>query len=491
MIIRLRLTPGVSLIGAVTLWACGGEVTTGPADQQQPSAAQLAFRTEPSATAGEAISPAIKVEIVDAFGNVVTTTTDAVTIAIGTNPAGGTLSGTATVNAVAGVASFSDLTIGKAGSGYTLAASASGLSSATSSAFTVRFPFTIVGHGSLARTVTSDVRVHGTVAYTGEFDFWADGTNPVTDALLVWDVSNPATPRVAASVVADGVMAVIDVKIRADGTVGVITHQFSGSGITLLDLSDPLSPQVITRFTPGALSLGVHNTWIEGDYVYAAGGAREGGRLTIIDISNPADPQVVADFYAGLSGAHDVYVRDGLAFVSHWDAGLVILDVGNGIAGGTPTNPVEVGRTLTVGGSTHSAWYWPAARYVFVSEESRRPGVVHVVDVSDLSNPVEVATFGVSGHTAHNLSMDEARGILYVSWLGGGLRAIDVSGELSGRLETQGREVGYTGQAMGSVCPIIENLCRPGTLSWGVQLHDGLVYVSDVNSGLWVLRLEF
>ena len=33
---------------------------------------------------------------------------------------------------------------------------------------------------------------------------------------------------------------------------------------------------------------------------------------------------------------HDVYVRDGLAFLSHWDAGLIILDVGNGMAGGSP-----------------------------------------------------------------------------------------------------------------------------------------------------------
>jgi len=144
----------------------------------------------------------------------------------------------------------------------------------------------------------------------------------------------------------------------------------------------------------------------------------------------------------------------------------------------------------TVGGQTHNAWYWPVAGYVFVGEESSRPGVVHVVDVSDLSNPVEVATFGVSGHTAHNFSMDEARGILYVTWLGGGLKAIDVSGDLVGRLDTQGREIGYTGQAMGTICPIA-NLCRPGTLSWGVQLHDGLVYVSDVNSGLWIFRPEF
>ncbi len=187
----------------------------------------------------------------------------------------------------------------------------------------------------------------------------------------------------------------------------------------------------------------------------------------------------MAVFYAGSSGAHDVYVRDGLAFVSHWNAGLVILDVGNGIAGGSPTNPVEVGRVQTEGGNTHNAWYWPDAGYVFVGEESGRPGVMHVVDVSDLSNPVEVATFAVSGDTAHNFWLDEARGILYAAWYSSGLQAIDVSGTLLGELETQGRQVGsirYRGGA---------------TQSWGPQLHGGLIYVSDVNSGLWILRPEF
>ena len=160
------------------------------------------------------------------------------------------------------------------------------------------------------------------------------------------------------------------------------------------------------------------------------------------------------------------------------DAGLIILDVGNGVAGGSPTSPVLVGRVQTAGGHAHNAWYWPAAGYVFVGEESSRPGVVHVVDVSDLSNPVEVATFGISGETPHNFWLDEAREILYVAWYSRGLRAIDVGGELFGPLETQGREVGRIEYS-------------DSILSWAPQLHDGLVYVSDVNSGLWILRPEF
>ncbi len=298
------------------------------------------------------------------------------------------------------------------------------------------------------------------------------------NTLNTWDISDPANPLRTSSLAIDS-RTVNDVKISSDGTLGLITHEGSNdglNGVTLIDLTNPLQPAVISRATT-SLERGVHNAWIEGDYAYLV--VDGSGGLKVLDISNPADPQVVAGFYAGFSNAHDVYVRDGLAFLSHWDAGLIILDVGNGVAGGSPANPVEVGRVQTVGGNTHNAWYWPAAGYVFVGEESGRPGEVHVVDVSDLSNPVEVATFGVSGATAHNFWLDEARGILYVAWYGRGLRAIDVSGELLGRLDTQGRAVGnilYSGGA---------------TLSWAPQLHDGLVYVSDINSGLWILRPEF
>ena len=299
--------------------------------------------------------------------------------------------------------------------------------------------FTIVGRGNLNQRVTSDLWVHGTVAYTGTVDL--GGAGIAANTLWVWDVSNPATPVRAASVVVDGVGTVGDVKIRADGTLGVITHEGSTdglNGVTLIDLSNPLQPSVISR-TLTSLEGGVHNAWIEGDYVYAVGGAANGGRISIIDISNPADPRVVAGYSAGSSGAHDVYARDGLAFVSHWNAGLVILDVGNGIAGGSPTNPVEVGRVQMEGGNTHNAWYWPDAGYVFVGEESNRPGVVHVVDVSDLSN---------AGRGRHFRALPEGtrttsgwmRREAFSTWHGGGKdsKAIDVSGELLGRLDDTG-----------------------------------------------------
>jgi uncharacterized repeat protein (TIGR01451 family) len=83
------------------------------------------------------ISPAVTVRAVDADGATVPSFTGSVTIALGTNPSGGTLSGTTTVAAVGGVATFGNLSIDEAGAGYTLAASAAGLSGATSNPFAI------------------------------------------------------------------------------------------------------------------------------------------------------------------------------------------------------------------------------------------------------------------------------------------------------------------------------------------------------------------
>ncbi len=141
MIMRLRLTLAVSLIGGLMIWACGGEeTTTSPGGQQQQVATQLAFTVEPTTTiVASSIMPAVQVAIQGALGNLVAGATDPVTVAIGTNPGGGTLSGTVTVDAVAGVGSFTDLTIDQVGTGYTLVATSGSLSSATSATFAI-FP---------------------------------------------------------------------------------------------------------------------------------------------------------------------------------------------------------------------------------------------------------------------------------------------------------------------------------------------------------------
>jgi large repetitive protein len=105
---------------------------------QQPTAAQT----------GQTISPAVTVKVADQFSNTITTSSATVNLAIGTNPGSGTLSGTASVAASSGVATFNDLSINNVGTGYTLTASSTGLTSATSSAFNITKGATTMAVGS-------------------------------------------------------------------------------------------------------------------------------------------------------------------------------------------------------------------------------------------------------------------------------------------------------------------------------------------------------
>jgi hypothetical protein len=106
-----------------------------------PATDHLAFSVQPSRTLPfETITPAVQVGLVDDAGNPVTGFTGSVTIAIGHNGGmlmRGTLSGTKTVTAVNGVATFNDLSIDQLGNGYTLVVSSAGVGGVESAPFNV------------------------------------------------------------------------------------------------------------------------------------------------------------------------------------------------------------------------------------------------------------------------------------------------------------------------------------------------------------------
>ena len=153
-------------------------ITAGPATR-------LGFTVHPrSARTGVVISPAVQVAIQDAFGNAVATATNLVTAALGNNPGGGTLSGTTTASPINGRATFSDLSIDKAGTGYTLAASATGLIDATSIAFNINAPliFTaIAAGGSGSGSHTCGVTTGGAIYCWGSNSRGQLGDNSGTD----------------------------------------------------------------------------------------------------------------------------------------------------------------------------------------------------------------------------------------------------------------------------------------------------------------------
>src|SRR5207237_619109 len=102
-----------------------------------PLPARLEFTPPANATAGESLSPAVRVSAMDATGRVDTTFHGAVTVTLGEHPAGAVLRGTRAVDAVRGAASFADLSVNRSGTGYTLVATSPGVRGATSTVFTV------------------------------------------------------------------------------------------------------------------------------------------------------------------------------------------------------------------------------------------------------------------------------------------------------------------------------------------------------------------
>src|SRR5438876_1204327 len=139
-------------------------ITPGP----PPPATHLAFTQQPPQTtqAGAAIVPPVQIAALDAAEHVVQGFTGAIGLALEPASNGGTLSGGDPVNAVNGIATFANLSINKAGTGYTLRATAPPLTDATSSAFAVTAP----PSGSLRVTTSTSGDNLDTDGYTVTVD---------------------------------------------------------------------------------------------------------------------------------------------------------------------------------------------------------------------------------------------------------------------------------------------------------------------------------
>jgi hypothetical protein len=342
-----------------------------------------------------------------------------------------------------------------------------------------------VGHMGIPNAHTADLWVFGNAAYLGTY---------MDDKLRVYDISDPANPVLTDSIQVDA-RRINDVMANPDENFAIMTREGAANrvnGIVILDITDPLHPTVAGEYTetvPG----GVHTTWIVGELVYATHNGT--GDMRIIDVSDRANPKEVGSWGMDHQNRvlHDIFIKDGIAYLSYWDDGLVILDLGGAGKGGSPTQPVFVSRINYPEGNTHTAWRWKD--YVFVGDEIfpetwdmdapiDARGYIHVIDVSDIENPVEVAKYEVPESGAHNIWIEDDEETLYIAYYQAGLRALDVSGELRGDLYDQGREVDHydTSASEGVVLP---NVPFAGT----VMLEDGRIFTVDFNSGLWIHRM--
>jgi hypothetical protein len=221
-------------------------------------------------------------------------------------------------------------------------------------------------------------------------------------------------------------------------------------------------------------------------------------------LSDPSSPQVVFSKTAGAPYVHDTFYRDGLLFVALWNDGMELWDVGGCGTGASPENPRVIGSVKTIGGDAHNVWWYHdpngSKRFAFVGEEGSASlftssrGDIHVIDISEPTAPKEVAFYNVPGAGTHNFSVDEANGVLYAAYYNGGVRALDIRGDLASCSASQQVGDGGTGitrcdlRLMGRELAVGLTDLNRGVFIWGVQYVNGTVYASDMLNGIWKLN---
>jgi len=310
--------------------------------------------------------------------------------------------------------------------------------------------------------------------------------------LQLWDVTNPALPKE---------LALLDTGCCTRGVHELEVAYREDLGRTFVYATVPTS-----RYPDDASPTGVRDVNGDGDF-------------RLIDITNPAAPFQVSDW--GIQDAGGPFgpgqgcdadtnyghgaepSEDGkLAFVAYWDSGFARLDLTN------PARPVYTGRTVypaNADGDAHSSQYDDARKLLITADEDfckasgagieKGFGYMRVYDYSRPSAPKQIGFYKTPNSTD---TTDLAAGDFvihnnflvgttsYTSWYTDGVRVIDLSNPKAPK------EVAYF------VPPATTNPVKPsqrGVLSnttqvWGVVVDEqsGLVYASDMNSGLWILK---
>ena len=334
----------------------------------------------------------------------------------------------------------------------------------------------------------------------------------ISDRVYAINVADPSHPAIVDSMTIDA-RIINDVMTTEDGKYGVFSREGASNrknGIAIFEASNPCHPKVIADYNE-TVTGGVHSSFVYQGHVYLTDDAT--GSMRVISIKDPYHPREVGRWQTTQSDqgryVHDIDIKDGLAYLAYLNDGLIILDVGNGIKGGTPEAPklvsqfkydldylyrrIEQRYGLGIRG-THTAWRH--GKYVFVGDEvygSRAAkgleggndltwGRLQVLDVSDIEKPKIVAWYEPNDGGVHNIWIEGDS--LYVGNYQGGGRVVDISGELKGDLLRQGREISWllTADSLGT---------KPrATFTWGAVVKNGLIYFNDINSGLWITRLE-
>jgi hypothetical protein len=370
----------------------------------------------------------------------------------------------------------------------------------------------VVGQGREARVFTTDLWIWEGV--DGR-DYAITGSKFGDGITMVWDVTDPSNIFKTDSIQVDA-RTTNDVKVSPDGHYGAISREGASNrrdGVVILDLADPAHPRVASTFEGNGVTGGVHNMFATNDHLFALAG---GDKYVIIDVRDIYDPKFVSEYNHPDSRVHDVWVHDGLAYSAEWETGVVVVDVGNGRWGGSIESPVFVTSFPLTTGSTHAVFPYyqeSTGRFLLVLGDERvqreglawagtgpdhrqqydaetgtggypraTSGYTQIVDFTDPMNPKQLARYEVSEYGTHNMWVEDD--VLYQAYYEGGVRMIDISGDLMGNLYTQGREMAvYKAYDPLGYIP-------NSAAAWGVMPWKGNIFFADINSGMWAVKMQ-
>lgn len=362
----------------------------------------------------------------------------------------------------------------------------------------------VAGRGSITNTHTSDLW-----PWAGKDgrDYVLVGTWGGDGYAIVFDITDPANPVKTDSVKVDA-RTINDVTVSPDGRYGALSREGASNrvnGVVILDLANPAHPKVASTFDQ-ELTGGVHNMFATNDHLFAVSG---GAKYVIIDVKDLTKPKYVSEYRHPNARLHDLWVRDGIAYSAQGGVGTVVVDVGNGKYGGTIEKPKLINVFPVNSGHEIYPYFQKSTgkTYLFIGdEEMNRQGRVwegtnyrgsmyesggiaqtsggytHIVDFTDPKNPKKVGRYHLEDFGSHDIIVEDD--ILYQAYYDGGVRLVDVSGELLGNLHDQGREIAvfkpYDPKGFTANAPFVMN-----AMPW-----KGYVLFTDFNSGLWAAKLE-
>jgi hypothetical protein len=365
---------------------------------------------------------------------------------------------------------------------------------------------TVVGRGNINNVHTSDLW-----PFTGKDgrDYALVGTWGGDGYAYMFDITDMANIRKTDSVQIDA-RTINDVTISPDGRYGALSREGASNrvnGVVILDLANPAHPKIASRFDQ-ELTGGVHNMFATNDHLFAIS---NGDKYVIIDVRDITKPKYAGEYNHPNSRVHDVWVNNGIAYSSEWGTGVVAVDVGNGRYGGSIEKPVLISTYPTTSGATHEVFpYFQKSSgkvYLFLGDEvmsragkvwegtkyfdqmttkggvaQTSGGYTHIIDFTDPKNPRNVAKYHQEEFGSHDIIVQDD--VLYQAYYDGGLRLVDVSGELLGNLAEQRREIAvfkpYDPEGFTANAPFVMN-----AMPW-----KGNVLFTDFNSGLWAAKLE-